>query len=318
MDGEPKKITANNVMKPLMRSLGLLLSLPALSHAASFVIPADFSGITLGTGTDNGLTPSGTPWSTVATGASLPIRSSGTQNGARGAVAYYDVNTGRLSIDPKGWNLSLFVFTRTTGTVNTSGSTRGPLTYASGTSPTSATVSSATGTANQRTLPAGTWTLITVAPARIAGTVSLVRTPTLATTYDPGNGAAAATGTYTTNPVGEAITAGWFTQPWSFPEGMVSETYTDQFNVAQTMFYPNGGAPTDLTANWKVFGVSGNANANVLGFGNYRSTFQYTVDGVVGNQVGAVIPYSTVPEPAAFATLALGAIGFCVRRRRSN
>lgn len=305
-------------MKPLLRSLGLLLSLHTLSHAASFVIPPNFNGITLGTGGDNGLAPSGIPWSTVATGASLPIRSSGTQNGAVGAVAYYNVNTGQLSIDPKGWNISLFNFTRTTGTVNTSGSTRGPLTYASGTSPTSATVSGATGEANQRTLPAGTWTLLTVAPARIAGTVSLVRVPTLATTYDPGNGAGAASGAYTTNPVGDAITPGWFTQPWSFPEAMVSETYTDQFNVVQTMFYPNGNAPADLTANWKVFGVSGNANANVLGFGNYRSTFQYTVDGVTGNQVGAVIPYSTVPEPAAFTTLALGALGFCMRRRRAK
>jgi hypothetical protein len=251
----------------------------------------------------------------------LPIRSSGAENGASGAVAYYNVYTGQLSIDPKGWNTSLFIFTHTTGTTNTTSTTPGPLTYANGNSPTSRTVSGATGTENQRELPAGTWVLITAHPARIAGSVSLVRNPTLATTYDPGNGAGASTGIYTTNPLGGAITPGWFTQPWSFPTTLVTETYTDQSSIQQRMFYTDGNAPTDITANWKVFGVSGNANANLLGFGNYRSVFSYTVDGVVGTQVGAVIPYgvSAVPEPAGLTTaIALGAFGFCACRRRTR
>ncbi len=304
-------------MKHLIRSLSILLSFHALGHAASFVIPADLSGITLGTGSDNGLTPSGLTWSSVVTGTALPIRSSSTKyNGAPGAVAYYNVNTGQLSIDPKGWNIALFNFTRTTGSTNTTTSSPGPMTYANGNSPLSNTVSPSSGT--PRELPAGTWTLITAAPARIAGTVSLVRSPTLATTYDPGNGAGDATDIYTTNPVGENITAGWFVQPWSFPEAMIKETYTDVGGAERRMFYPDGNAPTDVTADWKVFGVSGNANANILGFGNYRSVFQYVIDGVTGNQVGALIPYSTVPEPASFTSLAIGAIGYCMRRRRAK
>lgn len=305
-------------MKAILRSATILFSAQALSYGASFVIPSNFSGITLGTGNDAGKTPSNIPWSDVAAGTSLPIRSSGTYNGKPGAVAYYNVDNGQLSIDPRGWNISLFNFTYTTGTVNTSGTTRGPMTYASGTSPTSAIVSGATGLANQKTLPAGTWTLITCAPARIAGTVSLVRVPTLATTYDPGNGAGSNNDVYSTNPAGDPVTGGWFTQPWSFPTGMLRETFTDQLSNTITTFWPNGNAPATATDFWRVFGVSGNANANVLGFGNYRSTFQYTVDGITGNQVGAVIPYTLVPEPAAMSILSLGMLGLCARRRRAQ
>jgi hypothetical protein len=247
----------------------------------------------------SGTAPSGIPWSAVATGTALPIRSSGTQNGAPGAVAYWNTQTGQLQIDPKGWNISLFNFTYTTGTVNTTGSTAGPLVYATGTSPTTNTVSgTGPGPIGQRELPAGTWTLITAAPARIAGTVSLVRVPTLATTYDPGYGAGSAS-PYATNPLGEAVTPGWFTQPWAFPTTLVN----------------SGSVSSMIGENWKVFGVSGNANANILGYGNYRSVFQYTVDGVVGNMVGALIP--VVPEPSTYALLGAAslAIGAICRRR---
>ena len=249
----------------------------------------------------SGTTPSGLTWASVATGTALPIRSSGTQNGAPGAVAYWNVNTGQLQIDPKGWNISLFNFTYTTGTVNTSGSTAGPLVYATGTSPTTNTVSPTTGT--PRELPAGTWTLITCAPARIAGTVSLVRSPTLATSYDPGNGAGSGSTPYSTNPLGEAVTAGWMTQPWAFPNSLV-----------------NSGSISSMTiSNWRVFGVTGNANANLLGYGNYQSVFQYTVDGVTGNMVGAVIPVTAVPEPSTMLLASVGiaaAAGLDYRRRQ--
>jgi hypothetical protein len=268
-----------------------VLALALQASAAVFVQPPT-----------SGTTPSGIPWSAVATGTALPIRSSGTQNGATGAVAYWNTQTGELQIDPKGWNMSLFNFTYTTGTVNTTGSTPGPLTYATGTSPTSAIVSGSTGLANQKTIPAGTWTLITCAPARIAGTVSLTRSPTLATSYDPGNGAGG-TSPYSTNPLGEAVTAGWMTQPWAFPLGMVN----------------SGSVSSMVVENWKTFGVTGNANANILGYGNYRSTFQYTVDGVVGNQVGAIIP--VVPEPSTYALLAAASIGIgtmCRRRKGTS
>ena len=273
------------------RRIGLaliaVLALALQASAAVFVQPSV-----------SGTAPSGIPWSAVATGTALPIRSSGTQNGAPGAVAYWNTVTGQLQIDPKGWNISLFNFTYTTGTVNTTGSTAGPLVYASGTSPTSNTVSPTTGT--PRELPAGTWTLITCAPARIAGTVSLVRSPTLATTYDPGNGAGSGSTPYSTNPLGEPVGAGWFTQPWAFPTTLVN----------------SGSVSSMIVENWKVFGVTGNANANVLGYGNYRSVFQYTVDGVTGNMVGAVIP--VVPEPSTYALLAAASIGIgtmCRRRK---
>lgn len=247
-----------------------------------------------------GTSPSGIDWSAVSTGTALPIRSSGTANGLPGAVAYWNTQTGQLQIDPRGWNISLFNFTYTTGTVNTTGSTPGPMTYASGTSPTSATVSGATGLANQKTFPAGTWTTLTVAPARVAGTVSLTRSPTLATAYDDGNGAGNGTSPYATSPDGLACVPGWFNQPWAFPLSLVNSGSVSSMDIS----------------NWRTFGVVGNANANVLGYGNYQSTFQYTVDGVTGNQVGAVIPV-TVPEPSTYAVLgATSLVIGCLCRRR--
>jgi len=288
-------------IKNFLRSVA---AVAAVSLAASTVHAAVFDQPSTSNPNNliSGNAPSGISWAAVATGTALPIRSSGTQNGAPGAVAYWNVNTGQLQIDPRGWNISLFNFTYTTGTVNTSGSTPGPFVYASGTSPTSAVVSGATGVANQRTLPAGTWTLITCAPARIAGTVSLVRVPTLATSYDEGNGAGG-TSPNATNPLGEAVTPGWMTQPWAFPAGMVA----------------SGSAASMTIDNWKTFGVSGNANANVLGYGNYNATFQYTVDGVVGNMVGPVIPVSVVPEPSTMILAGVGiaaAAGLDYRRRQ--
>jgi len=236
---------------------------------------AEFDNPLSHTGWVSGTSPSGLNWTAVATGTALPIRSSGTQNGMTGAVAYFNTRNGQVQIDPKGWNLALFNLTYTTGGTNPPPTNPGPLFYATGTSPTSSVVSGSTGLANQKTLPAGTWTLITASPSRIAGTVSLVRSPTLATSYDAGNGAANGTSPYSTDPSGTPSTPGWFNQPWAFPADMVQ----------------SGSVASMSMSNWKTFGVTGNANANVLGFGNYQSTFQYSVDGVVGNQVGAFVPY---------------------------
>ena len=215
----------------------------------------------------SGSAPSGIAWSDIATGTNLVIRSSGTNNGAPGAVAYYDVNTGELQIDPKGWTISLINFTYTILTNNPSITNAGPLVYPWGASPTSLIVSPTNG--EPRRLPAGTWTLITASPSRLAGTVSLVRVPTLATSGDAGN---------------IASVSGWFDQPWSFGVIMTN---------ADVLSY-------NSMTNFKVFGVSGNANANILGYGNYRSVFQYTVDGVTGNQVGPIIPYESGPLASVF------------------
>jgi hypothetical protein len=107
----------------------------------------------------------------------------------------------------------------------------------------------------------------------MAGTVSLVRVPTLATTGDPAN-------------IGSAT--GWFDKYWSFGNVIHSDSIA---NIKME--------------NWKTFGVSGNANANILGYGNYMCTFQYTVDGVVGNMVGAVIPYNSASSNNAPTNIAL-------------
>lgn len=288
-------------IRNILRSV---IAIAVVAVAAGSVQSAIFDQPSTSSATNliSGTTPSGLTWEAVATGTALPIRSSGTQNGLPGAVAYWNTTTGQLQIDPKGWNISLFNFTYTTGTVNTTGSTPGPLTYATGTSPTSSIVSGATGLANQKTLPAGSWSTITCAPARLAGTVDLTRNPTLAQTYDPGNGAANGTSPYATSPDGLACVPGWFNQPWAFPTNLV-----------------NSGSVGLMTNNfWRTFGITGNANANLLGYGNYQSTFQYTVDGVTGNMVGAVIPVTAVPEPGTMIVAGVGisaACGLNYRRR---
>lgn len=243
----------------------------------------------------SGNTPSGLTWESVATGAALPIRSTTTSaNGQNGAVAYFNVTTGQLQIDPRGWNLSLFNFTYTSGNTNVTGSTPGPFVYASGTTPNSNIISGATGTANQRTMPAGSWTLLNPWAARIGGSISLTGTPTLSTSYDAGNGASS---------------TGWFNQAWSFP-------YAG--DAAGT-----GGLikPSDLSSmtigNFKVFGVTNHLNKNILGYGDNQGVFQYVINGVVGNQLGPVIPVTfttpppAVPEPSSLMLAGLGALGLC-------
>lgn len=254
----------------------------------------------------SGNAPNGLTWESVATGAVLPIRSSTTSaNGQNGAVAYLNVTTGQLQIDPRGWNISVINFTYTTGTTNPVSSTPGPFLYALGTSPSTNLVSLANGTANQRTLPVGTWALINSSAARIGGAVSLTTSPTLSTTYDAGNGASS---------------TGWFNQPWSFP-------YAGDAAGAGGLI--NASALSSMTiGNFKVFGITTHLNKNILGYGDFQGMFQYAINGVIGSQLGPVIPVTfttpptAVPEPsslmlAGLAALGLCGIGYCRHRIRS-
>jgi hypothetical protein len=265
-------------------TLCLIAFLGVLKVNAQYVMPTNLTGSS----------PSGIPWSTVATGTSLPVRSStASANGQPGAVAYYDVSTGELLLDPKGWDISLFIFTyRNPYVANTSpggffglpanivAGTPGPFVYSCGyTSALSGpicpigggsntmNVSPATGA--KQNFPAGTWTTITGFQARIAATVSLTATPTLATSGDAAN---------------IASTNGWFNRPWSF--GNIVKQ--DSLNFI-------------TQANWIVVNiqVAQNANANILGYGNFRGVFSYTINGVVGQQVGAIVFYSSVSSCTA-------------------
>ena len=84
--------------KPISLVASKLIGPPSSTPGGLFTPPTNITGNT----------PSGIAWSTVATGTSLPIRSSSvTADGLPGAVAYYNIVTGELSIDPKGLNISL-------------------------------------------------------------------------------------------------------------------------------------------------------------------------------------------------------------------
>ena len=247
-----------------------------------------------------GMAPSGLLWEAVATGTALPIRSATTAaNGSPGAVAYYNVDTGQLQIDPRGWDISLFNFVYTTDSTNVVPGGPGPLLYASGTSPLTAAVSLASGIAGQRTFPAGAWGGgMTASPTKVSSAVSLIAEPTLATTYDPGNGASNGTFPYSTNPIGRRCVPGWLNEPWSFPHAGDAATSGGLMNsgsIAAGVIDP---------ANWKVFGKTGNANA--LGFGSYVHVFHYTINGVAGGQVGAIIPAYTGSSSVPYTLLHVG------------
>ena len=257
-------------------ALVAVLALALEAAAGIFVQP---TGIT-------GTSASGIPWSAVATGTALPVRTSGTNplNGAPGAVAYFNTQTGQLQFDPKGLSLSTLIITYTTGTVNISGTTPGPFQYTSGT--TTGAISPTTGAS--RTFPAVT-AVSGLAPttfaARVGMTVGAPLGPTLATTYDPGNGAS---------------DNGYWNLPWAFPLDLVK----------------TGSTAVMVISDFATIGQNSNANANILGYGLGRATFQYSANGIVGNQVGAVIP--VVPEPSTYALLGAAslAIGGLCRRRK--
>lgn len=260
----------------LITSFCLVAAFAAHATAGIFVQP-----------TVTGTTPSGILWSAVATGTALPVTGTSAAAGSPGAVVYFDTTTGQIQVDPKGLDLTTLIITYTTGTVNITGASPGPFVYPSGT--TTNAISPTTGTA--KTFPAVT--AVTGLPpttfaARVGMTVGAPLGPSLATTYDAGNGAS---------------TTGYWNQPWAFPIAMVS----------------SGSTAVMVINNFKTIGQGANANANKLGYGSQQAVFQYSANGIVGNQVGAVIPV-TVPEPS---TMAVGASAILVsgivqyRRRKA-
>ena len=236
----------------------------------------------------SGTTPSGLTWAAVSTGTALPVRTSATSafNGLPGAVVYFNQTTGQLQVDPRGYDLNSVIITFTTGTVNIGGSTPGPFTYATGT--TTSAWSQPTGT--PRTFPA-IQTLTGLPPttfaARVGTTIGSPLSPALTNTGDVGNIAS-------TGP------SGYWNLGWSFPLDIVA----------------SGSVGSMVISNFKTIGQNSNANANILGYGLGFATFQYGINGVIGNQVGAVIP--VVPEPSTYALLGAASlvIGVICRRQR--
>jgi autotransporter-associated beta strand protein len=182
------------------------------------------------------------------------VQPSGT-TAASAPTAYFDVTTGVLQIDPAGRDLSLFNFTFNTSVANVTDSTSGPFTYGFGSgNPGSVSTASAA-----HTLPAGTWSLVTTSPARLAGAVSLTKSATLSTT-----------GGYA------ASTSGWLNRPWSFGQVVT----------------PGSVTAVDARQNF----IALNTTADV-GYGAGRGLFQYTIDGVVGNFYGSVVVTSSAFMP---------------------
>ena len=264
-------------------SVGVVLAV-ALQASAGVYDPPQPTDI-------SGTTASGLQWSAVATGTALPIRTSATSsfNGQPGAVAYFNTLTGQLQVNPRGYNLNAVIITYTTGTVNVSGTTPGPFTYATGT--TTNAYSPTTGT--PKTFPAVQAVVglpPVTNPARVSLTVGLPVSSFLTNTGDLGN--IASTGT-----------SGYWNMGWSYPLNLVN----------------SGSVSAMVISNFKTIGQNSNANANILGYGLGFATFQYGITGVTGNQVGAVIPVS-VPEPStcamALAGLACGGYSLFHRRKK--
>lgn len=234
----------------------------------------------------SGTAASGVAWTAVATGTFMPVTGTSAAAGSPGAVVYFNTQTGQIQIDPKGLQLSQVIITYGTGTTNISGTTPGPFVYPSGT--TTNAISPTTGT--PKTFPAVT--AVTGLPpttfaARVGMTIGAPLGPSLATTGDVGN---------------IASTTGFWDQPWAFPIELVA----------------SGSTGVMTLSNFYTVGQTTNPNINKLGFGNGRATFQYSANGIVGNQVGAVIPVTAVPEPTtmALAAIGLGIAGTLNYRRR--
>ena len=265
-------------IRSLSMALCLVVALAVHASAGTFVQPtvSDLSGTS----------PSGIAWTAVATGTALPVRTSATNplNGAPGAVVYFNTVTGQLQVDPKNLDLTTLIITYTTGTTNVTGANAGPFVYPSGT--TTNAISPTTGT--PKTFPAVT-AVSGLAPttfaARVGMTIGSPLGPTLATTGDVGN---------------IASTTGFWNQPWAFPPVLVA----------------SGSTAVMTVSNFATIGQLTNLNINTLGFGNGRSTFQYSANGIVGNQVGAVIPVVPEPSTVVVAAVAIVAGGIVQHKRR--
>ena len=275
-------------IKNFLRSVAAVV---AIAFVASVAQSAVFDQPTTSSQTNqivSGSSASGISWAAVSTGTALPVRTSATSafNGLPGAVVYFNQQTGQLQVDPRGYDLNSVIITFTTGTVNIGGSTPGPFTYATGT--TTNAWSPATGT--PKTFPA-IQTLTGLPPttfaARVGTTIGSPLSPALTNTGDVGNIAS-------TGPTG------YWNLGWSFPLDLVA----------------SGSVGAMALENFKTIGQNSNANANILGYGLGFATFQYGINGVVGNQVGAVIP--VVPEPSTYALLGAASlvIGVICRRQR--
>jgi hypothetical protein len=88
--------------------------------------------------------------------------------------------------------------------------------------------------------------------------------------------------------------------PWSFPFDLVKSDSVSSMVIS----------------NFKTIGQNSNANANILGYGVGFATFQYSINGVTGTQVGAVIPVSSIPEPSPLALGGVGLLWINYRRRQ--
>ena len=239
--------------------------------------------------------PSGLSWSAVATGTALPVRTSATNplNGAPGAVVYFNVDTGQIQFDPKGLSVSTFILTYTTGTVNIGAATAGPFQYTTGTGDFS--YSDISGT--ERTFPAKAVASSGLAPTTYASRVGLSVGPPLSASLNNGS-----------NP-NSASSNGFWNVSWAFPLDLVKSGslagIKSTFDTVGTNFF-------------RTTGQAANANANLLGYGSQQGVFQYTASGITGNQLGAVIPVTAVPEPSTvvLAGVGLAAAGGVQWRRR--
>ena len=270
------------------RSFRFLFGIALIAVGSLVANPASGGAITVASGTIVSGTVKYVPVSgTAANGSTWASFMSGTT-----PVSYFVVSgpndagsgtqIGSLMFDPKGWSAGLIDFRY--GYFGTIGSgTVGPYVYSTGTG--NGAVSS---TSVERTLPAGTWGAVTTFPARLAGSVSLINSPSLSTSG--GN---------------IASTNGWFNQPWSF--GAVAPS------VTQLLMY-------STSAGQGFRAIQSNniaAPVNLLGYGNGYGMFTWTEAGVSGNRYGAIIPVQAVPEPSSLVLAGLGiaAGGIHLRRR---
>ena len=280
-------------IKNFLRSVATVVAIAFVASNAQSAVYDPPSAVSSTNQIKTGTTPSGLTWAAVSTGTALPVRTSATSsfNGQPGAVVYFNQTTGQLQVDPRGYDLNSVIITFTTGTVNIGGSTPGPFTYATGT--TTNAWSPATGT--PKTFPA-IQTLTGLPPttfaARVGTTIGSPLSPALTNTGDVGNIAS-------TGPTG------YWNLGWSFPLDLVA----------------SGSVGSMALQNFKTIGQNSNANANILGYGLGFCTFQYGINGVVGNQVGAVVPTIAVPEPGTMILAGVGiaaAAGYRSRQRRKQ